>query len=147
MSPASAYANASVEEIRKALAGGTLTVYSVARPQTADLPVDRSGALAAFTFADPAFDTEKPVFVEESVEASAVGTPGFARATAADGAVVADFSAGPGPREIKFSEVSFSKGAPVKIVAFGFLPSESWPERPDYFNTKPRNGFPQPSAG
>lgn len=151
MIPAAAYANASLDDIRAALAGGSLTIYSVARPDNADWPVERSSALATFTFADPAFgapegETEMPIFTEESVLASDVGTPGFARACNAEGAVVADFSAGPGPREIKFAEVSCSKDAPVKITRFAIQASDSWPERPDYYNTHPRDGFPQPAT-
>ena len=113
----------SQDELKSRLDGGTLTVYSVARPEGADKPVERSEALVTFTFAKPAFGPvadgfETPRFVTHPVAAAHVGTPGFARARAADGSVVADFSAGPGHREIKFSEASFSAGAPVKIVAF-----------------------------
>ena len=151
MTPASPFASASIDEIKAALDGGTLTVYSVARPLSADAAVDRSEALAVFTFATPAFgaatdDGESPAFIEDSVESASVGTPGFARATTADGRVVADFSAGPGAREIKFSEVSFSKGAPVRITGFAFLEDASWPERADYYNTRPRTGFAQPAV-
>ena len=96
-----AFANCGIEELKALLDGGTLTVYSVARPFEPDLPVDRSGVLAAFTFASPAFGPESeglesPAFVENPVAAKNVGTPGFARACKADGTVVADFSAGPG---------------------------------------------------
>lgn len=145
-----AFAQAGPDEIRAALAGGTLTVYSVARPHSPDHPVDRSGVLAVFTFAEPAFgepdgDFETPAFVEASVAAESVGTPGFARATKADGTVVADLSAGPGTREIKFAEVSCSKGAPVKVASFRFLAEDSWPERPDYYEAHPRPGFAMPT--
>ncbi len=151
MNVASAFAHLSAEELATVLAGGSLTVYSVARPITADLPVDRSGVLASFAFAAPAFgdpadDLQTPLFVQETVAASSVGTPGFARARTADGTVVADFSAGPGNRDIKFSEVSFSNGAPVRITQFRFLPEGAWPERLDYYATKPRSGYPLPPA-
>ncbi len=144
-------AGCSLDELKTLLDGGTLTVYSVARPLTADQPVERSGVLATFTFASPAFTAatdgvENPVFAANPVPASSVGTPGFARARKADGTVIADFSAGPGEREIKFSEVSFSQGAPVKIVAFKFIAEDGWPERPEYFDTRPRTGYPMPSA-
>ena len=137
------------DELKSLLDGGTLTVYSVARPESADKPVERSGVLVTFTFATPAFSASSeellsPNFVAHPVAASHVGTPGFARARKADGTVVADFSAGPGDREIKFSEASFSQGAPVKIVAFKFAPQAIWPERPEYFDTRPRSGFPMP---
>ena len=114
MNLASEFANCSLDEIKELLNGGTLTVYSVARPLTADLPVDRSGVLATFTFATPAFgpadgEYESPNFEANPVTGTTVGTPGFLRARKADGTTVADFSAGPGDREIKFTEVSVSR--------------------------------------
>lgn len=145
MNIALAFAHCSAEEIKSLLDGGTLTVYSVARPASPDLPVDRSGVLATFTFGSPAFGAaedgvESPVFVANPVAANSVGTPGFARARKADGTVVADFSAGPGDREIKFSQVSCSPGAPVTIIRIAFLPPAAWPERPDYYKARPRPG-------
>lgn len=150
MNIATAFVECSVEELKALLDGGTLTIYSVARPSTADRPVDRSGVLATFTFASPAFGTasdglESPNFVANPVAAASVGTPGFARALKADGTVVADFSAGPGDREIKFGEVSCSHGAPVTIKQFRFIPEGGWPEKPEYYDTRPRTGFPMPS--
>jgi hypothetical protein len=149
MNIALAFAECSVEELKGLMDGGTLTVYSVARPITADRPVDRSGILATFSFASPAFGTaadgvESPAFVANPVAASSVGTPGFARACKADGTVVADFSAGPGDREIKFREVSCSVGAPVAVTTFRFMAEGGWPERPDYYDTRPRTGFAMP---
>lgn len=149
MNVASAFVECSVEELKALLDGGTLNVYSVARPITADRPVDRSGLLATFTFASPAFAAasdgfEKPIFVANPVAASSVGTPGFARVLKADGTVVADFSAGPGDREIKFLEVSCSHGAPVTLTQFKFITEGGWPEKPEYYDTRPRSGFPMP---
>jgi hypothetical protein len=151
MKLAEPFANASADEIKALLDGGTLTVYSVARPPSADHPVDRSGHLATFTFASPAFGPaadglEAPNFVEDAVPAAHVGTPGFARACKADGTVVADLSAGPGDREVKFQEVSCSQGAPVRVVRFKFLDEASWPEKPQYYETRPRTGYPTPAA-
>ncbi|MDU6494676.1 MAG: hypothetical protein E6531_34100, partial [Bradyrhizobium sp.] len=88
------FVESSLDDIKAALDGGTLTVYSVARPTTADKAVDRSGVLATFTFASPAFGPakdglEQPNFVAASVPAATVGTPGFARARKADGTTVA----------------------------------------------------------
>ena len=148
MNVASEFANLSLDEVKQLLNGGTLTVYSVARPLSADIPVDRSGVLATFTFAETAFGPggeglEAPLFVANPSPAATVGTPGFARARKADGATVADFSAGPGDREIKFSEVSCSPGAPVKLVSLRIKQGE-WPERPDYYGTRPRSGYPLP---
>src|SRR5271170_6056845 len=144
------FVQCSVEEIKALLDGGTLTVYSVARPITADRAVDRSGALATFTFATPAFGAasdglENPNFAANPVVASHVGTPGFARATKADGTVVGDFSAGPGDREIKFSEISCTQGAPVTLTRFKFMLEGGWPEKPEYYDTRPRSGFPMPT--
>jgi hypothetical protein len=148
MNLASEFANLSLDELKELLAGGALTVYSVARPLTADIPVDRSGVLATFTFASPAFGAavdglETPQFAANPVPGAHVGTPGFVRACKADGTVVADFSAGPGDREIKFSEVSVSQDAPVRLVKFQIKQGD-WPERPDYYGTRPRSGFPLP---
>jgi len=148
MNLAAEFANRSLDEIKELLSGGALTVYSVARPATADIPVDRSGVLATLTFASPAFGpssegAETPLFTADSVPASATGTPGFARARTADGTVVADFSAGSGDREIKFAEVSCSPGAPVKVIKFTFKQGD-WPEKPDYYGTRPRSGYPLP---
>lgn len=140
------FVSCSLDELKALLEGGTLTVYSVARPITADRPVERSGILATFTFASPAFGPEEdgfetPLLAANPVPAASVGTPGFARARKADGTVVADFSAGPGDREIKFNDVSCSHGAPLCVVAFKFTPEGGWPERPDYYDTRPRTGF------
>lgn len=148
MNLAAEFAKCSLDELKELLNGGTLTVYSVARPATPDIPVDRSGVLATFTFASPAFGpsaegAEAPLFASGSVPASSTGTPGFARARKADGTVVADFSAGSGDREIKFAEVSCSPGAPVKVVKFTIKQGD-WPERPDYYGTRPRSGYPLP---
>lgn len=150
MKLATAFAHCSPDEIKALLAGGSLTVYSVARPAGPDLPVDRSAPLASFVFQSPAFaaseaEGESPLFVANPVAAASVGTPGFARACTADGTVVADFSAGPGDREVKFAEISCSQGAPVKVARFKFMPGDSWPERPDYFEARPRPGYALPA--
>lgn len=147
MNRTTALADATSDNIARELAGATLTVYSVARPASADLPVERSIALATFTFATPAFEANgTPLFAANPVSASHVGTPGFARATRPDGSTIADFSAGPGDREVKFAEVSFSAGAPVWITSFVLKEEETWPERRDYYGTRPRSGFPLPAA-
>ncbi|MEA1651229.1 hypothetical protein UAJ10_19650 [Nitrospirillum sp. BR 11164] len=151
MNLATPYATLSLDEVKARLAGGTLTVHSVARPPSADQAVDRSGVLAVFTFADPAFDSavdglEQPLFLANPVPAQDGGVPGFVRARAADGTVVADFSAGPGAREIKFAEVSCSEGAPVRLTAFLVMAEGGWPEQPDYYHGKPRPGFPLPAT-
>jgi hypothetical protein len=143
------FAGSSLDDIKAALDGGSLTVYSVARPDTADKPVDRSAVLATFTFGSPAFgptanDIESPSFVTASVPAATVGTPGFARARKADGTTVADFSAGPGEREIKFTEISCSPGAPVTIASFRIITEGGWPERPEYYDSRPRPGYAMP---
>ena len=145
------FVESSLDDIKAALDGGTLTVYSVARPATADKPVDRSGVLATFTFGSPAFGPatdglEHPNFVAAAVPAATVGTPGFARARKADGTTVADFSAGPGEREIKFTEVSCSPGAPITVATFKIIAEGGWPERPEYYDTRPRPGYPMPKT-
>ncbi|RAI00740.1 hypothetical protein DLJ53_15955 [Acuticoccus sediminis] len=139
MKLASQFQDLSFDDIKPLLNGGSLTIYSVARPRSADLPVERSAALATFTLASPAFGPEEgldePVFVALAVPASGGGTPGFARLATADGTIVADLSAGPGQREVKFTEVSFSRDAPAEIAAFHLLPEESWPEKPAFYHT------------
>ncbi len=126
MKLAERFANTGLEGIQGALNGGTLVIYSVARPISPDHKVDRSGVLATFTFASPAFvpaNSEagsEPVFALNPLPATGTGTPGFARAFAADGTPVADFSAGPGHTEVKLSEVSTTPGYPVTLTKLTF---------------------------
>lgn len=124
---AEAFASATAEEIAAALAGGKLILYSVGRPPSADHKVTRSSVLAEYTFASPAFDDAKaPVFAEAAVPAQHVGTPGWARALAADGAVVADFSAGAGATEIKLDGISATPAFPLKVLSLEItLPAET----------------------
>jgi hypothetical protein len=151
MNVSSEFLGKTLDELEAILAGGSLTIYSVARPANADQPVERSGILANFTFAAPAFvilenGTQAPAFVDNPVPGLSVGVPGFARARTADGTVVADFSAGSGEREVKFAEVSCSTGAPARIVSFTFNAEGGWPEKPEYYTTRPRTGYQLPSA-
>ncbi|MFG1358655.1 hypothetical protein [Xanthobacter pseudotagetidis] len=151
MNVTSEFAQSSLDEIKALLDGGTLTIYSVARPVSADHAVDRSAVLATFTFASPAFGPsadgfEAPAFVANPVTANSVGTPGFARARKADGTTVADFSVGPGPREIKLAEVSCSPGAPTRVVSLKVDTDGGWPERPDYYDAHPRPGYSMPKV-
>lgn len=150
MNVALAFAHYCTEDLQAQLSGGTLTVYSVARPLNADLPADRSGVLATFTFATPAFAQTAEGGLTPQLAmapiATVSGTPGFARARTADGTVVADFSAGPGDRELKFSEVSFSQGVPVYITKFEIKGEESWPERQDYYESHLRMGYKMPQT-
>jgi hypothetical protein len=103
----------------------------VARPATPNDPITRSGLLATFRFASPAFDSAAPdelsgaVFAANPVDPTGVGTPGFARAYKSDGVtVVADFSVGPGNGEIRLGEASTTPGYPIAITA---LKLETWP--------------------
>ena len=124
MRVAEAFGAATPDEIKQALDGGKLVLYSVGRPPSADHAILRSSPLATFVFASPAFGPDAadgsaaPLFVEPSVVATNVGTPGFARAFKADGAVVADFSTGPGNTEIKLSSISATAGYPLSVTAF-----------------------------
>jgi hypothetical protein len=125
MKIAGAFASSGPDEIKAALDGGKLVIYSVARPPPADSPVERSGALATFTFASPAFgaDQASAAFESNPVLATGVGTPGFARAFKADGATpVADFSVGPGNCEIKLSEVSTTPNYPIGLTKLTLSP-------------------------
>jgi len=120
MQLAAAYAEKSVDEIKAALAGATVRVYSCPQPKTPDHPIIRNGFLAEFTLASPAFNGDD--IIAEPVPAKNVGTPLFTRATTADGAVIGDFSTGPGDSDVKLAEVSCSKEAPVKITKFQIRP-------------------------
>ncbi|CAN1723618.1 protein of unknown function [Hyphomicrobium sp. 1Nfss2.1] len=116
MKVASAFEGKNPDELKAELAGGKLVFYSVARPVSADAPVERSEVLATFTFATPAFAASaSPQFESNPVKASAVGTPGFARAFKADGTTVADFSVGPGKAEITLSEISTVADFPIEV--------------------------------
>lgn len=119
MKIAAAFADKQLDDLKAELAGGKLVLYSVARPPSADAPVERSDVLATFTFASPAFGDAAPAFESNPVKATNVGTPGFARAFKADGTtVVADFSVGPGKTEIKLSEVSTVADYPIAVRQF-----------------------------
>src|SRR5690606_10302212 len=106
---AESFGSAALDELKAALAGGKVGICSIGRPPGPDHTVTRNDALVTFVFASPAVGPEPagdegvvaPLFVESSVIATGVGTPGWARAYTADGAAVADFSAGPGATEIK----------------------------------------------
>jgi hypothetical protein len=126
MKVAGAFATSGPDEIKTALAGGKLVIYSVARPDNPDSPVERSGVLATFTFAAPAFgtDQELPALETNPVMATGVGTPGFARAYKSDGTTaVADFSVGPGNCEVKLSEVSTTPNYPIALTKFALSPT------------------------
>lgn len=125
MKLAQAFSSSGLDEIKTLLDGGVLNLYSVARPPSPDAPITRSGLLATFKFASPAFGADPQaalagaLFESQSVLPQGVGTPGFARAYCADGTTaVADFSAGPGQSEIKLSEVSTTPGHPIALTTF-----------------------------
>lgn len=122
MKLATAFDGYATDQVKALLDGGVLKIYSVARPSSADAPVTRSGLLATFRFASPAFSSEaseSPGFLENPVSPEGVGTPGFARAFTVDGVTpVADFSVGPGNAEIALSEVSTTPGYKVSVVRF-----------------------------
>jgi hypothetical protein len=120
MQLSAAYADKSVDEIKAALAGATLRVYSCPQPKTPDHPIIRNGFLAEFTLASPAFNGEE--IIAEPVPAKNVGTPLFTRATTADGIVIGDFSAGPGDSDVKLKEVSCSKDAIVTLTKLQIRP-------------------------
>jgi hypothetical protein len=120
MQLAAAYAEKSVDEIKAALAGATLRVYSCPQPKTPDHPIIRNGFLAEFTLSSPAFNGDE--ILAEPVPAKNVGTPLFSRATTPDGAVIGDFSAGPGDSDIKLKEVSCSKDAIVTLTKLQIRP-------------------------
>jgi len=123
---AEAFATKTVEEIEAALAGGKLVLYSTGRPPLADHAVTRSSVLAELTFSSPAFADGAPAFVENPVVAKHVGTPGWARASTADGATVADFSVGPGYGEIKLNDAAATPNFPLGVASIAItLPAEN----------------------
>jgi len=130
MKLAEAFAKSGIEEIKAALDGATLRIYSCPQPQTPEKPVLRNGFLAEFVLGSPAFegDTIKPV--ENPVLAKDVGVPLFVRATKPDCSPIADFSAGPGDMDVKLADVSCSTGVPVEITKFQIRPEKPNPERP-----------------
>ena len=133
MRVAEAFASASLDDIKAALDGGKLIIYSTGRPPSADHPVTRSTALATFELASPAFgpdaeegDVVSPNLTANPVVATHVGTPSFARLVKADGTVVADLSAGPGATEVKLSEVSAVPESPIGLTTLRMpLPPET----------------------
>lgn len=131
MKLASAFFDFDADQVKALLDGGVLAIYSVARPASPNEPITRSGLLATFRFASPAFDAAAPdglsgaMFAENPADPTGIGTPGFARAYKSDGVtVVADFSVGPGDGEIKLSEVSTTPGYPIAVTRFRL---ETWP--------------------
>lgn len=123
---AEAFASATLDDIKAALDGGKLVLYSTGRPIGPDHAITRSEALATFTFASPAFGADgAPSFVEGTVIATAIGTPGWARLSKADGAAVVDLSAGPGATEIKLASVSATKDFPIAVTSLAFGPAEA----------------------
>lgn len=130
MKLAEAYAKCTVEEIKAALAGATLRVYSCPQPEKPEKPVLRNGFLAEFMLATPAFEGDAILPVESPVPGKDVGVPLFVRATQADGTPIADFSAGPGDMDVKLASVSCSIGSPVSITKFQVRIGVANPGRP-----------------
>lgn len=118
MKVARAYESSGIEEIKAALAGATLHVYSCAQPATPEGSVFRNRFLAEFVLATPAFEEEGVKLLENPVVGKDVGVPLFVRASKPDGSVIADFSAGPGDMDVKFATTSCTAGAPVEITKF-----------------------------
>lgn len=133
MRVAEAFVSASLDDIKAALDGGKLIIYSTGRPPSADHAITRSAVLATFDLASPAFgpdqeevDVVSPNLAENPVVATTVGTPSFARLVKADGTVVADLSAGPGATEVKLSEVSATPECPIALAKLRMpLPPET----------------------
>lgn len=129
MKLAEAFAKCGVDEVKAALGGATLRVYSCAQPATPEKSVFRNRFLAEFLLETPAFDGETIKPVESPVAGKDVGVPLFVRATKPDGTVIADFSAGPGDMDVKLAATSCSVGAPVQIVKFQIRPQSAHPSR------------------
>lgn len=130
MKLAEAYAGCGVDEIKAALGGATLRIYSCPQPATPEKPVFRNGFLAEFVLGSPAFDGEMIKPLQSPVTGKDVGVPLFVRATKPDGAVIADFSAGPGDMDVKLASTSCSIGAAVEIIKFQIRLGTPNPTRP-----------------
>ncbi|WP_036289377.1 hypothetical protein [Methylosinus sp. PW1] len=128
---AEAFASATLDDIKAALDGGKLVLYSTGRPIGPDHKITRSEVMATFTFQSPAFGPDAadgsaaPLFAEATVIASGIGTPGWARLSKADGTAVVDLSVGPGNTEIKLASVSATKDFPIAVTALKFLAAEA----------------------
>jgi hypothetical protein len=81
-------------KVKSLLDGGVLKFYSVARPSSPLAPITRSGLLATFRFALPAFSAVAPAELSGA------------------------FSVGPGNTEITLSEVSTTPGYPISLTRF-----------------------------
>ncbi len=134
MKLAQTFVEGGIEAVKEAADGGSLTIYSVARPVDPDHPVSRSDVLAKFELASPAFGEEfnaeiegasLPRLAANPVQATGSGTPGFARLFKADGTPIADLSAGPGDTEIKLSEVSTTPNYPIALIQFHLRPASN----------------------
>jgi len=123
------YEKCGTEEIRAALGGATLHVYSCAQPTTPEASLFRNRFLAEFVLGTPAFDGETIKPLENPVVGKDVGVPLFVRASKPDGAVIADFSAGPGDMDVKFATTSCTVGAPVEITKFQIRSGTASPAR------------------
>ncbi len=118
MKLAKEFEDAGVDDIKAALDGGVLKIFTVARPSSPDVPVTRSDNVATFKFAAPAFSGDTFHFEANPVNADHGGIPGFVRAFKADGQTpVADFAAGPGDTDIKFKELTAMAGYPLSMVS------------------------------
>jgi hypothetical protein len=129
MKLAQAYEGCGVEEIKAALDGATLHVYSCAQPPRPEGSVFRNRFLAEFVLGTPAFDGETIKPIENPVSGKDVGVPLFVRASKPDGAVIADFSAGPGDMDVKFAATSCSIGSQVEITKFQIRLGTTHPAR------------------
>jgi hypothetical protein len=129
MKLAKAYEGSGAEEIKAALGGATLHVYSCAQPATPESSVFRNRFLAEFVLGTPAFDGETIKPLQNPVAGKDTGVPLFVRASKPDGAVIADFSAGPGDMDVKFKTTSCTAGSPVEIIKFAIRSGGSNPPR------------------
>jgi hypothetical protein len=109
MKLAKAFKNSGLDEIKAAGRSGSPPSPGRLPP---GVPAPRSDLVAIFKFSAHAFAAEAPQF--DPVIAEHGGAPGFARAFKGDGVTpVADFSAGPGNREIEIPEIIAAAGYPV----------------------------------
>lgn len=120
---AQARATSRAELVNSWLTGGALTLYSGARPATADTAISSQTALATFAFPDPAGAVANGVFTAGTIAAAMVmadGTATWARALDSLGATVADADVGvpASGAMIELSAINLLSGAYVSVLSF-----------------------------
>jgi len=142
------FVNCGIEELKALLDGGTLTVYSVARPFTPDAPsveaVSWRFHLRVARLWPGVRRAGTPSFRRQPSRGEQCWHAGVCAGLQGRRDRGCRFLGRPGDREIKFSEVSFSHGAPVTLTQFKVLPDAAGPRSLNTTKARPRSGFALP---